>query len=84
MNDDRRFTAEMLRPYEYIFKNEMHPSAFTYTKKIIFSICGTTSQPQAKINSITHNAGEITVEILQTKHNIEILCDRLTNLQYCL
>jgi hypothetical protein len=50
-------------------------------KKIFLSIFATTSQPQAKINTITHNAGEITVEVLDIKHNIETLSDRLTSLQ---
>ena len=25
ISENQRFTAEMLRPYEYICKNEMHP-----------------------------------------------------------
>ena len=56
-------------------------TAFVSAKKIFLSIFATTSQPQAKINTITHSAGEITVEVLDIKHNIETLGDRLTGLQ---
>ena len=28
ISENQRFTTEMLRPYEYICKNEMHPDRF--------------------------------------------------------
>jgi len=38
----------------------------------------------AKLKNTIHNAGELTVEVLDLKHNIETLSDRLTSLQDCL
>ncbi|WP_293128740.1 hypothetical protein [Microcoleus sp. bin38.metabat.b11b12b14.051] len=50
-------------------------------KKSFLVFLPQTSPQQAKISIITHNAGEITVEIIETKHNIETLCDRLNRLR---